>query len=379
VSRIAMIPDRTSGNVYNVLLYHALEKIGIAYEPTPFSLRYLLRHAPGVSFHYLHFHWPEIFFVIRPRQPHKLFGLKGYLHLHAFWWLARRRGYQLVWTVHEVDVHDADKHTFFHAASRRLLWKWSALVFTHTADVRAEAERRWGPRPHVHTIPVGSYDGAYPATLSRQQARQRLGIPDGAYVFVFFGNIRPYKGIDILLAAFRSLQSQHPEAHLLLAGRPFSETYAREVRESCRDLPRVHLTLQHVPDEEIQLYLRSADCFVAPYKYIETCSAIYLALAFDLPVIIKSEGNVVEFATHPIGFFMRSADETETAMRHMLQMSPEQRARLRAGAREASRLHSWVNLAGQYRQAFAAFESERGADRTRGSQTPSRSKQPASR
>lgn len=371
-----MIPDRDSGNVYNVLLYRALEKVGIHYEQVPFSLRFLLRNGPGLPFHYLHFHWPEIFFVLRPRQPHKLFGLKGYLHLHAFWWLARWRGYKLVWTVHEVDVHDIDKHTWLHEASRRLLWKWSALVFTHSADVRAEAERRWGHRPHVHTIPIGSYDGAYADTLSREEARRRLGIPEEAFLFVFFGNIRPYKGIDLLLDAFRALQAQHPEAHLLLAGRPYSEAFAQEVEHASQELPRVHRVLQHVPDDDIQIYLRGADCFVAPYKYIETCSAIYLALAFDLPLIIKSEGNVVEFERSRIGIFMHDAAETESAMRHMLQMTDAERQELRANARKASQLHSWPLLALRYREAFAAFEASPVTDQTDTSAPPTRTAPP---
>jgi glycosyltransferase involved in cell wall biosynthesis len=355
-----MIPSRDSGNIYNVLLYRALESVGLPYVQIPFSIAYLLRHRPRHRFHYLHFHWPEIFFVIRPRAPHKLFGMKGYLRLHAFWWLAKRRGYKLVWTVHEVDVHDLQRHTRFHMASRRLLWRWADVVFTHTPDVRAEAERRWGPRPHVHTIPIGSYDGAYPATLDRSAARRRLGIPEGAFAFVFFGNIRPYKGIEVLIEAFRAVQPRHPEAHLILAGNPYSDAYAGAVRRACAGLANTHLVLEHVPDADVQLYLRAADCFVAPYKYIETCSAIYLALAFDLPVIIKAEGNVTEFAPYDIGVLLRDTGETEAAMRRFLAMPPPQLAALRANTRAASGAFAWERLAPRYRDAFAAFEATGG-------------------
>ncbi|MFQ5600556.1 MAG: glycosyltransferase family 4 protein, partial [Candidatus Krumholzibacteriia bacterium] len=295
MSVITMIPEQQSGNIYTILLYRALESVGLSYVQIPYSVRHLLLHGPRERFHYLHFHWPEIFFVIRPHQPHKLFGLKGFLRLKAFWLLAKLRGYKLIWTVHEVDVHDLDKHTRFHAASRRLLWRLADLVFTHTPDVRAEAERRWGRRKHVHTIPIGSYEGAYPSALSRAEARRRLGIPGGAFTFVFFGNVRRYKGVDLLIDAFRSLQPDHPEAHLVIAGRPNSEAFAAEVRSQVRNLQNVHLSLGYVPDADVQIYLHAADCFVAPYKYIETCSAIYLALAFELPIIIKSEGNVADF------------------------------------------------------------------------------------
>jgi glycosyltransferase involved in cell wall biosynthesis len=262
--------------------------------------------------------------------------------------------------VHEVDVHDLEHHTWWHAQSRRLLWSLADVVFTHSPDVRQVAEQRWGRKRHIHTIPIGSYEGAYPSEMSRDAARARLGLPSTAFAFVFFGNVRPYKGIDLLIEAFRSLRADHPEVHLVIAGKPYSPEFRAEVEASVRDLPNVHLALGYVPDAEIQTYLRAADCFVAPYKYIETCSAIYLALAFELPVIIKSEGNVVDFATQEIGIFMRDAGETASAMRRMLEMPAAERARLRANTRSAAQQYSWDTLKLRYREAFDAFESEVG-------------------
>jgi glycosyltransferase involved in cell wall biosynthesis len=355
---ITMIPDRNSGNIYNELLYRALDQIGLRYLQIPFSLPYLIRHPPAERFHYLHFHWPEIFFEIRPHAPHKLFGMKGYLHLHAFWSLAKMRGFKLVWTLHEVDVHDLQRHTSFHSRSRRLLWRLADLVFTHAPDVRREAERRWGAREHLHTIPHGSYEGAYPDSMTRDEARARMRMPQDAFTFLLLGNLRPYKGVDRLIESFRALQREHPRAHLVIAGRPCSESLAAEVRRACSDLENTHLVLEYIPDADVQIFMRAADCFVAPYKYIETCGAIYLALAFDLPIIIKSEGNVVDFVDHRIGIFMRDSSETESAMREVLQMPQSERQRLRENVRAASRLFSWNTLRESYKAAFEAFEAE---------------------
>jgi glycosyltransferase involved in cell wall biosynthesis len=360
MSTITMLPSQDSGNIYTVLLYRALETVGLRYVQFPVSLSYVLHHGPQSNFHYVHFHWPEVFFHLRPRAWRRLWGLKGYLHIHAVWWALKLRGYRIVWTVHEVDVHDATRLTWMHAASRRLLWKLADIVFTHSPDVRTEAVRRWGAKPHLHTIPIGSYDGAYPSEMTREAARARLGIPAGAFTFVFFGNVRPYKGVDLLIAGFRDLVRDHPEAQLVLAGKPYSAEFRAEVEASLQGVPNVHLALGYVPDDEIQVYLRAADCFVAPYKYIETCSAIYLALAFDLPVIIKSEGNVVDFATQNIGLFLRDASEVGAAMRRMLEMPPAARDRLRANTRAAAALYSWDRLRHTYRDAFDRFESANG-------------------
>jgi glycosyltransferase involved in cell wall biosynthesis len=356
MSVITMIPRQESGNIYNVLLYRALETVGLRYVQIPFSLRYLWRNGPFELQHYLHFHWPEIFFEIRPRRPDRLFGLKGYVVLTLFWLLAKLRGYRIVWTVHEVDVHDLSRHTWLHAASRRLLWRLTDIVFAHSPPVLAEATRRWGRKPHAHLIPIGSYAGAYEDTIDRQGARARLGLPEAAFVFVFFGSVRPYKGIDLLIDAFHAVRRDHADAHLVIAGKPYSSEFESEVRRRAGDDPNLHLVLTYIPDADVQVYLRAADCFVAPYKYIETCSAIYLALAFDLPVIIKSEGNVVDFADQPIGVFMADASETEQAMRRMLALTPAERAALRDRTRHASQLFAWEALKERYRKAFDTFE-----------------------
>lgn len=359
MSAITMLPSRDSGNIYTVLLYRALETVALRYTQFPVSIPWVLRHGPRERFHYVHFHWPEVFFHLRPKAWTRLFGLKHYLHIHVLWLLLKLRGYRMVWTVHEVDVHDLSRHTGLHAASRRLLWRLADVVFAHSPPVLAEAERRWGRKKHAHIIPIGSYEGAYVDAIDRDAARARLGLSDAAFVFVFFGSVRPYKGIDLLIEAFHAVRRDHPDAHLIIAGKPYSAEFATEVRRLAGGDPNLHLELAYIRDADVQVYLRAADCFVAPYKYIETCSAIYLALAFDLPIIIKSEGNVVDFADQPIGVFMRDSSETEPAMRRILALTPTERAALRERTRHASRLFAWDTLKERYRAAFDAFERAR--------------------
>jgi glycosyltransferase involved in cell wall biosynthesis len=355
-----MLPAPTqTGNAYTVLLYRALESVGLRYVQIPYSLRYVLTHGPRERFHYVHFHWPEVFFDLRPRAPQRLFGLKGYLYLHALWFLLELRGYRLVWTVHEVDVHDVTQLRWAHALSRRLLWALSDVVFTHSAAVRADAERRWGRKRHVYTIPHGAYAGAYRDDVTREAARARLGIPDSAHVFVFFGNMRPYKGVDVLIDAFRALHARNPDAHLILAGRPYDDAYASAIRASVRDLPRVHLALGFVPDDDVQIYLRAADCFVAPYRYVETSGALFLALAFQLPVIMTAQGNVPELESLGVGWFLRDAAEVRDAMQRFLDLPAGERARMREAAHAVARQHAWESLAPRYREAFDAVESRR--------------------
>ena len=352
-----MIPNRQSGNVYTILLYDALQSIGMRYVDIPFSLPYLLRHPPHEPFHYLHFHWPEVFFRIRARAVHRLFGLKGYVHLHGFWDLAKRRGYRLVWTVHEVDVHDLRRHRSLYEGSRRKLWRMADIVFAHSDEVSEAAVHRWGAREHVYTVPHGDFAGAYPDSMPRNEARARLQLPDDAVVFLFLGNIRPYKGVEELLDAFGALQAETPRTHLLIVGQPKVQALGDSIRARAAGIPNLHLHLGFAPDSEIQLYMRAADCFVAPYRYVETSGSIYLALTFGLPIITKLEGNVRAFCDKGIGFLLEDMAAMPQAMREFLALSDAERRQLRANVADALRDDAWDRVAERYRAAFAAYET----------------------
>lgn len=351
-----MIPHRDSGNAYTVLLYRALESIGIRYVDIPFSLGHVWRQPPADPFHYLHFHWPEVFFRVRANAPHKLFGLKGYFHLHAFWDLAKSRGYRLVWTVHEVDVHDLERHSNIYDGSRRKLWRMADIVFTHSDEVRDAALRRWGPREHLHTVPHGDFTGAYPDSIDRDAARARLGLPDDALVFLFLGNIRSYKGINELFEAFRVVQSSTPRAHLVVAGRPKPPEQAEAVAARAHAIPNTHVHPAFVPDEDMQVYLRAADCFVAPYHYIETSGSIYLALTFGLPIITKLEGNVRAFEGAGIGYLLEDMGDIQRAMHDFTRLATAARREMQDNVRQAIRDYAWDRVAEHYRAAFAGYE-----------------------
>ena len=76
-----------------------------------------------------------------------------------------------------------------------------------------------------------------------------------------------------------------------------------------------------------------------------------------MPIIIKAEGNVLEFQERPIGLFLQDSRATGDAMRQMIEMPQAQRQRLRAGTRETSALYSWEKLKYRYRDAFDRYEA----------------------
>jgi glycosyltransferase involved in cell wall biosynthesis len=272
-------------NPYTWLLYTHLAALGVRVRDfTP-------ARALGGGYDILHVHWPEKALNARS-LPARLAGAVAALAMLDAAHLHRAR---VIWTAHNAQPHES-RH-------RRLEeWYWAAVVrrvdgvIHPSAAGRLAAESRFPPlaeRPQA-VVPMGLYIGAYPDSISREAARATFGIPDGARVIAFLGLVRPYKDVPGLIRAVRALAAEAGSVVLLVAGAPHTPEIAEEVRRAAGGDPRVHLALQHVPDDDIQRYLRAADLVVLPFRDITNSGSALLALTFDRPVLVPARGAMGE-------------------------------------------------------------------------------------
>lgn len=223
----------------------------------------------------------------------------------------------------------------------RLLARMDGIV----AHSRHGAERlasQFGVDPgRIEVIPHGAFD-----YLTRQPDEQPLPLElarvEGP-VILAFGLIRPYKGTDVLIEAFRRLG---PGAELWVVGRPMVPM------EPLRELAagaggRVRFIDRFVEDEQIPAFMRRADVVVLPYRNIEQSGVLYTALAFGRPLVLSEIGGFPEVAelgaarTVPPG----DPDALAEALRELLD-DPDERARLAdAALSAASREYSWDEIA----------------------------------
>jgi glycosyltransferase involved in cell wall biosynthesis len=145
----------------------------------------------------------------------------------------------------------------------------------------------------VAVIPHGHYIDAYPNAITHADARRALHLPltinhspftiNHSPTLLFLGLLRPYKGLEELLPAFRSLPN--PNAALMIAGRPRPGDYAMRLSEQAAYDPRVLVHPHFVPVDEVQVWMNAADAVVLPYRQITTSGAAMLAWSFGKPVI----------------------------------------------------------------------------------------------
>lgn len=276
---VAPFPRSVRGNPYCDLLYGSLAARGVSIASrAELSPRWLVRHVRHVKV--LHLHWPEFYYRSGGRPTAR--SVAAFI---ATVLLARLLRYRLVWTVHNALPHEQ------HRVDRALRW---LLVRSARLVVHAEATRAAIPagRRPAAVVPHGNYIGCYPDDLPRSEARRALGLGPEHRVFVCFGQLRAYKGVDALLDAFGELAD--PRLRLVIAGRPATDPDAQAVRAAAARDARVRAHLGFVPDGDVQRFLKAADFVVLPYRDVLTSGAALLALSFGRPVVVPRLGCLVE-------------------------------------------------------------------------------------
>ena len=127
--------------------------------------------------------------------------------------------------------------------------------------------------------------------IAREEAAAALGIDPTKKILLFFGLIRNYKGLDLLLQAFSNLNN---DFILLIAGEVYGDeiTYTNLIAKSKNK--NIHFVNQFIDEQDVKLYFSVADLCVLPYKSATQSGIQALANSFCLPVLISNVGGLAE-------------------------------------------------------------------------------------
>jgi glycosyltransferase involved in cell wall biosynthesis len=294
----------------------------------------------------------------KPRIFHILWNNKlSYIDrtlLMLYYKLLRKK---VVLTAHNVNTAKIDaKDSLLNRVTLKAQYRAADHIFVHTGKMKAELVRDFGlVEQRVSVIPFGISNSVPDTDLTAAEARQRLGVGSGKKVILFFGAIRPYKGLEYLVAAFGQLAARHPDYCLVLAGdrKKGSEKYLEDIlekigRQSWRD--QVICRIEFVPDEETEVFFKAADVLVLPYTEVFQSGVLFLSYSFGLPAIATDVGSFrEEIVDGENGFVCKARDAgdmaatIETFFTSDLYRSLQRR---RPGIREAARLsNSWEIVA----------------------------------
>jgi len=247
-------------------------------------------------------------------------------------------GGRLVWTIHNVVSHDSPFIALETELSEAIVALADVLHLHSEASV-AEVEAAFAlDHTKIAISRHGAYVGTYPDFIGRDQARDLLGYGRDEDIILFTGQIRPYKGVEQLVAAMRAILADRPRARLVLAGAmqvDLFETLSPALGPAER--ARIDVTGRFLDDMELQVFFRAADMAVYPYRKVLTSGSLLLALSFGVPVVVPDVGmtrEVLGSGPGPAGrLYAGEAAELEAAIRDLL--SEKEAGRLPDMARNA--------------------------------------------
>jgi glycosyltransferase involved in cell wall biosynthesis len=129
-----------------------------------------------------------------------------------------------------------------------------------------------------------------------QKIRAELDFEPQTLVLLFFGYVRKYKGLDILIEAFPSILSQNPNARLLIVGEFYDDPkpYLEQIK-NLKIGDEVKLINQFVPNEDVAKYYQVSDVVILPYRSATQSGILNVAYGFYKPVIVTDVGGLAEF------------------------------------------------------------------------------------
>jgi glycosyltransferase involved in cell wall biosynthesis len=227
--------------------------------------------------------------------------------------------------------------------ARRLGRRMDAVV-VHTRHGAERLAELGVERSKVRVIPHGAFDH-----LTRQD--EEVPLPDELAavegpVVLCFGMVREYKGVDVLLRAFREIQG----AELWIVGRPLNYSMAPLHELASQVSAKVRFVTRYVTEPEIPAFFRRADLLVLPYRSIDQSGVLYAGLAFGKPMVISDVGGFREIADdHGAARLVPPEDPGRLAAElEDLLADPAERAALGArAAAAAAGPYSWDEVAGR--------------------------------
>jgi D-inositol-3-phosphate glycosyltransferase len=251
----------------------------------------------------------------RPPIFHILWNNKFELFDRVFLMLYYRLlGRKIVLTAHNVNAAKRDfRDSFLNRVSLRIQYRLTDHIFVHTERMKCELLADFNiPESKASVIPFGINNTSPATAITTSEAKQRLGVSAGDKTALLFGQIAPYKGLEYLISAFSAVAKRDGSYRLIIAGKVkkghteyWNEIQRKITASEIRN--QIIERIEHIPDEEVEVYFKAADVLIVPYTHISQSGVPFLAYSFGLPVIATDIGSLREdiiegrtgFVCHP--------------------------------------------------------------------------------
>lgn len=278
--------------------------------------------------------------------------------VHLQWWspflfpaffvlsiLLKMRRIPIVITVHNVKMHE---NVLMGSIINKMMVELADWVIVHSESNKKVLTSLYSSLKdkRISVIPHGTLF-SNEMCVEMEDARRTLGIEKNAKVILFFGNIRPYKGLDTLIMAFKDLVQDHPDLYLLISGQPWKDwDYYQALIKNLGMEDHCILNMRFVNQDEVANFFQAADIVILPYREFEAQSGVGLtAIRFGKPLIVSNVGGLPELVKSQ-NAIVRPGDVNDLAMKiNNVLSSPEVMEELKKDSQENREFFEWGNIA----------------------------------
>lgn len=298
-----------------------------------------------------HLHWPTFHFAVN--NPLVLY--LSYLHSMLVLKIINVIGFKLVWTVHNVTPHE--NWTSNDIVVTKTVVKLADRIICHTNTIKNELIEKYGAEDSkIVVIPIGSYGTVYLNNSTEIISRKKLSIPATTPTILFFGEIKPYKGIDFLIKAHQKILSQGKSIFLLVSGRPWDHNLRKQLEEHQKNNPSlVKVNFDYLDNDDVQYYFNSCDITVFPFRRVTTSSSIILSFSFGKTSIIPDLKALDDFGNEIVYRYQQQNLDSlvETIIESIDNKMGTSKKNL--AALQFSKLNNWQSIANKTDQVYLSL------------------------
>ncbi|MFI5236967.1 MAG: glycosyltransferase [Ignavibacteriales bacterium] len=158
--------------------------------------------------------------------------------------------------------------------------------------------------------------------FNSQKLKEELGLNDDSFILLFFGYVRKYKGLDILIEAFPKILLDNPKARLLIVGEFYDNPSEYiDLIQKLKIEKEVIVINQFVANEDVAKYYQVSDVVILPYRSATQSGILNVAYGFNKPVIVTDVGGLAEFVDEAKTGFVIKPDSPQAIADSIIKFS----------------------------------------------------------
>lgn len=246
---------------------------------------------------------------------------------------------KLIGLVHNLIPHE--KHSYDKSFSNYFVKQMDGFIAL-SDSVKNDIKELAGNKP-IKVSPHPLYDN-FGASISREEALKNLGLATSYQYLLFFGIIRKYKGLDLMLKAFADARLNDGSKKLIIAGEFYEdEAPYREIIKKHNLADNVILANHFIPDNKVANYFCAADIIVQPYKHATQSGVTQIAYHFNKPMLVTDVGGLKEIVPSTVGYVVEPNEKAiSDALADFYQNN--RAAEFTQGAKQEKQKYSWSKM-----------------------------------